>query len=51
MTYFDIAVCEDLIKTRPDASELAGAKDNSIYSPDPDAGSSAPPGSSVSAGC
>ncbi len=42
MTYFDIAVCEDLIKTRPDASELAGAKDNSIYSPDPDAGSSAP---------
>ncbi len=42
MTYFDIEVCEDLIKTRPDAASLAGAKSNSIYVPDTDAGSSVP---------
>jgi len=42
MTYFDIRVCEELIKTRPNAASLAGAKSNSIYSPDMDAGSSVP---------
>lgn len=40
MTYFDIQVCEDLIKARPNAAELAGAKDNSIWSPDVYAGGS-----------
>ncbi len=40
MTYFDIQVCEDLIATRPDAAELAGAKNNSVWSPDIYAGSS-----------
>lgn len=39
MTYFDIQVCEDLIRTRPDAAVLAGAKSNSIWSPDTEAGS------------
>ncbi len=39
MTYFDIQVAEDLIKTRPDVAELAGAKSNSLYSPDSEAGS------------
>jgi HlyD family secretion protein len=38
MTYFDIQVCEDLIKARPNAAELAGAKDNSVWSPDVSAG-------------
>ncbi len=42
MTYFDIRVCEELIKTRPNAASLAGAKSNSIYSSDTDAGSSVP---------
>lgn len=42
ITYFDIQICEDLIKTRPDAASLAGAKSNSIYSPDTDAGSNVP---------
>ena len=40
MTYFDIEVCEDLIKSRPDAAVLAGAKTNSTYYPDLTAGSS-----------
>lgn len=39
MTYFDIQVCEDLISTRPNAAELAGARDNSLWSPDTEAGS------------
>jgi len=38
MTYFDIEVCEDLIKYRPDAAVLAGAKTNSTYYPDLTAG-------------
>ena len=42
MTYFDIQVCEELIKSRPNAAELAGAKDNSIWSPDVYAGGSLP---------
>jgi HlyD family secretion protein len=42
MTYFDIQVCEDLIISRPDAAELAGAKNNSIWSPDVYAGGSLP---------
>jgi len=42
MTYFDIQVCIDLIKTRPDSASLAGAKSNSIYSPDTNAGSGTP---------
>jgi HlyD family secretion protein len=42
MTYFDIQVCEDLIKSRPNAAELAGAKNNSIWSPDVYAGGSMP---------
>ena len=42
MTYFDIQVCEDLIKSRPNAAELAGAKNNSIWSPDVYAGGSIP---------
>jgi HlyD family secretion protein len=40
MAYFDIEVCEDLIKFKPDAAVLAGAKINSTYSPDLTAGSS-----------
>jgi multidrug efflux pump subunit AcrA (membrane-fusion protein) len=40
MTYFDIEVCEDLIKFKPDAAVLAGAKTNSTYYPDLTAGSS-----------
>jgi len=40
LTYFDIEVCEDLIKSRPNAAVLAGAKTNSTYYPDPTAGSS-----------
>lgn len=43
MTYFDIEVCEDLIKSRPDAAVLAGVQSNSTYYPDITAGSSAPP--------
>ena len=42
MTYFDIEVCEDLIKSRPNAAVLAGAKINSTYYPDLTAGSSVP---------
>ncbi len=34
MTYFDVEVGEDLIKSKPDAAELAGAKINSTYYPD-----------------
>ena len=40
MTYFDVEVCEDLIKYKPDAAVLAGAKTNSTYYPDLTAGSS-----------
>jgi len=40
MTYFDIEVCEDLIKSRPNAAVLAGAKTSSTYYPDLTAGSS-----------
>lgn len=42
MTYFDIQVCEDLIKSRPDAKVYAGVKSqaNSIYYPDGTAGMS-----------
>jgi multidrug efflux pump subunit AcrA (membrane-fusion protein) len=42
MTYFDIEVCEDLIKFRPNAAVLAGAKTNSTYYPDVTAGDSVP---------
>ena len=42
MTYFDIEVCEDLIKFRPNAAVLAGAKSNSTYYPDVTAGDSVP---------
>ncbi|MCX6001275.1 MAG: efflux RND transporter periplasmic adaptor subunit [Chloroflexi bacterium] len=42
MTYYDIQVCEDLISTRPNAAVLAGAKTNSLWTPDPNAGSSKP---------
>jgi multidrug efflux pump subunit AcrA (membrane-fusion protein) len=45
MTYFDIEVCEDLIKSKPNAAALAGVKTNSTYYPDLTAGSS-PEGSS-----
>jgi multidrug efflux pump subunit AcrA (membrane-fusion protein) len=45
MTYFDIEVCEDLIKSKPDAAVLAGVKKDSTYYPDLTAGSS-PDGSS-----
>ncbi|MCX6006216.1 MAG: efflux RND transporter periplasmic adaptor subunit [Chloroflexi bacterium] len=38
--YFDVEVCEDLISTRPNAAVLAGAKTNSLWSPDIFAGSS-----------
>ena len=34
MAYFDIQVCENLIETRPNAAQLAGAKNNSTWSPD-----------------
>jgi len=42
MTYYDIEVCADLINTRPNAAMLAGAKTNSLWAPDPNAGSSQP---------
>jgi multidrug efflux pump subunit AcrA (membrane-fusion protein) len=42
MTYYDIKVCEDLISTRPNAAVLAGAKTNSLWAPDPYAGSTRP---------
>ncbi len=42
MTYFDIEVCQELITSRPNAAELAGAKANTAYYPDVAAGSSAP---------
>jgi multidrug efflux pump subunit AcrA (membrane-fusion protein) len=38
MTYFDIEVCEELIKNRPDAATLAGNKVNSVAYPDGTAG-------------
>ena len=34
MTYFDIEVAENLIKSKPDVAVLAGAKPNSTYYPD-----------------
>jgi multidrug efflux pump subunit AcrA (membrane-fusion protein) len=34
MTYFDVEVGADLIASKPDAAELAGAKTNSTYYPD-----------------
>jgi RND family efflux transporter MFP subunit len=34
MTYFDVEVAADLIASKPDAAELAGAKTNSTYYPD-----------------
>ena len=42
MTYYDIEVCEDLISNRPNAAVLAGAKTNSLWTPDLYAGSSRP---------
>ena len=42
MTYFDVEVGENLIKSKPNAAELAGAKTNSTYYPDLYAGSSVP---------
>jgi len=33
MTYFDLQVCENLIETRPNAAQLAGAKNNSTWYP------------------
>jgi multidrug efflux pump subunit AcrA (membrane-fusion protein) len=42
MTYFDIEVCEDLIKSKPNAAVLAGAKTNSTYYADLTAGSDVP---------
>lgn len=42
MTFYDIEVCEDLISTRPNAAVMAGAKTNSLWTPDPYAGSSRP---------
>jgi len=38
MAYFDIQVCENLIETRPNAAQLAGAKNNSTYYPAINAG-------------
>jgi len=38
MTYFDVEVGADLIQSKPNAAELAGAKTNSIYYPDLTAG-------------
>jgi len=38
MSYFDIQVCENLIETRPNAAQLAGAKINSTWYPDVNAG-------------
>jgi HlyD family secretion protein len=38
MTYFDIAICEDVIQSRPNAAQLAGAQNNSTYYPDLTAG-------------
>jgi RND family efflux transporter MFP subunit len=34
MSYFDVEVGEDLISSKPDAAELAGAKTNSTFYPD-----------------
>jgi RND family efflux transporter MFP subunit len=42
MTYFDVEVGENLIKSKPNAAELAGAKTNSTYYPDLYQGSSVP---------
>lgn len=49
MAYFDIQVCEELITTRPDAAVLAGAKTNSLWTPDILAGSSQPVSSDYAA--
>ena len=38
MSYFDLQVCENLIETRPNAAQLAGAKNNSTWFPDINAG-------------
>ncbi len=40
MAYFDVEVGENLIKSKPNAAVLAGAKINSTYYPDPYAGTS-----------
>lgn len=40
MTYFDIDVCQDLIVSRVNPAELAGAKQNSVYNPEGEPGSS-----------
>jgi multidrug efflux pump subunit AcrA (membrane-fusion protein) len=38
MSYFDLQVCENLIETRPNAAQLAGAQNNSTWYPDINAG-------------
>ena len=38
MAYFDLQVCENLIETRPNAAQLAGAKNNTTWYPDINAG-------------
>lgn len=42
MAYFDVDVCADLITSRPNAAVLAGAKTNSLWTPDMFAGSAEP---------
>lgn len=39
MTYFDIDVCRDIILNIPNAAAMAGAKTNSLWAPDTEAGS------------
>ncbi len=39
MTYFDIDVCQDIILNKPSAAAMAGAKTNSLWAPDTEAGS------------
>ncbi len=41
MAYFDVEVAADLIQSKPDAAELAGAKTDSTYYPDLTAGTDA----------
>lgn len=38
MTYFDIDVCQDIILNKPNAATMAGAKTNSLWAPDTEAG-------------
>jgi len=38
MAYFDLQVCENLVETRPNAAQLAGAGNNSTWYPDVNAG-------------